>query len=386
MTLKPFNIICIILSTLLLSSCVERFRPELDKYDDLLVVDGQITNLPPPYIVRLSKSSPLYTQETEAVTDCEVIISDDIGTDEILSEVEPGVYQTDSLGIQGIIGRQYKISIRLGNGSYYESDFEELKHPVELDSVYAQIEHREAGGYDHTLDGYQFYLNTKEAPSDTNYLLWNLEAIYHYQSDYTIRWVWEGTLEWFHAPWKYYNCWIDDPISDIFVLSTSGLNSPNVNAFPLHFVDTETRKLSVKYSLLVKQFTINEEAYAFYEGIQNNSDQGSLYEQQPGQIRGNVHNTSNMSEPVLGNFLVAGVHQKRIFVDPLLWPSQYYYSKCVLNEGDFDDYADLLWLGWHEIPVYVIETPGGRRAVPNQSCVDCRRKGGTVEKPDFWEE
>lgn len=383
---RLFNIIYVILFAFLLSSCVEKYRPEISKYDNLIVVDGQITNLPPPYTVRLSTSTPLFSQEVTPITDCEVIISDDFGTDEILKEVESGVYQTDSMGIQGTIGRQYKISIYVNDGTLYESDFEEMKQPVELDSVYAEIEHREVGGYDHTIDGYQFYLNTKEAISDTNYLLWNLEATYHYESDYTIRWVWEGTLEWFHAPWKYYNCWIDDPISDIFVMSTAGLNMPKVNAFPLHFVDTETRKLSVKYSLLVKQFTINENAYAFYQGIQENTEQGSLYDQQPGQIRGNVFNISNMSEPVLGNFLVAGVDQQRIFVEKLKWPAQYYYSQCSLTEADFEAYADLLWLGWHEIPVYAIETPGGRRAVPNQNCVDCRRRGGTVEKPDYWED
>lgn len=381
---KVFFISSILLFAFGLNTCVERFRPNIDKYDNLLVIDGNITNQPGPYTVRLSRSAPLHNLEFIPVTECELTIFDNTGNSEILVSVAPGIYQTSPSGIQGIVGREYKISIQLPDGKAYESDFEELKQAVELDSVYAQIEYREGESVDHTLAGYQFYLDTKVVTAETNYFFWSLEATYHYQSDYTIRWIWEGTLEWFHGPWKLYNCWIDDPISDIFVFNTKGLVTPRVTAFPLHFVNTDTRRLSVKYSLLVKQFTVSQHAYAFFEGLKENTDQGSLYEQQPSQIRGNIKNINDINEPVLGYFLIAGLDQKRIFVDRPKYPVHHYYYKCELNEGVFDAYADLMWMGWHKIPVYVIETPGGRRGVPNQTCVDCRLKGGTIEKPDFW--
>lgn len=381
---KLFFIFLLFFLTAILNSCVERYRPLIDKYDNLLVIDGNITNLPGPYTVRLSRSAPLHNLEFIPVTDCELTISDNTGNSEVLLAVEPGIYQTSPSGIQGVVGREYKISILLPDGNTYESDFEELKKAVELDSVYAQIEYRENETVDHTTVGYQFYLDTKMADAEKNYFLWNLNATYHYQSDYTIRWVYIDTLEWFHGPWRLYNCWIDDPISEIFIYSTEGLSSSLVTAFPLHFVNTETRRLSVKYSLFVKQFTISQRAYTFFKGLKENTDQGSLYEQQPSQIRGNVKNINDINEPVLGYFLTAGLHEKRIFVDRPKYPVDHYYYTCELTEGIFDDYADLMWMGWHEVPVYVIETPGGRRAVPHQACVDCRRHGGTIEKPDFW--
>ena len=381
---KVFFISSILLFAFGLNSCVERFRPNIDKYDNLLVIDGNITNQPGPYTVKLSRSAPLHNLEFIPITDCQVSIFDNTGISEVLVPVDAGVYQTSPSGIQGIVGRQYKISIQLPDGNIYESDFEELKQAVELESVYTQIEYREDETVNHTLAGYQFYLDTKKADTEANYYFWSLEATYQYQSDYTIRWIYRDTLEWFHAPWKYYNCWTTDPLSDIYVFNTEGLITPVITAFPLHYVNTETRKLSVRYSLLVKQFTISKQAYSFFEGLQDNTGEGSLYSQQPTQIRGNVFNIDNAGEPVLGYFLIAGLHEKRLFVDRPKLPVHFYYSQCQLTEADFEAYAQLPWYASAEFPYFAIETPGGRRAVPNQACVDCRRKGGMVEKPDFW--
>lgn len=372
---------------ILVNACKEKFWPELDKYEDVLVVDGMITNKPGPYTIRLALSAPLDSAEFIPYKGCEVVLSDNIGNTEALTETKPGVYESSVGGIQGTIGRKYRLQIFSPEGNTYESAFEELTAPVGIDSVYGIIEYRQDEKFDHELAGYQFYLDTEMAEQDTNYFLWRAEATFHYQSDFTIRWYYNGTLNWFHGPDSLYNCWKSYKIARIFSGSTQSLNIPKINKYALHFVNTETRQLSIKYSLFIRQFTINEAAYEFWNGLEKqSSEQDNLYTTQPFQISGNVYNLNDASEPVLGYFMVAGISERRIFVErpPIMVP--FYYNVCELDNGDFHSYAQLSMADPVFYPIYAIETPGGRRAVPSQECVDCRLKGGSIEKPDFWED
>lgn len=382
---KTSFIILLCLIFISIHSCKEKYWPELDKYEDILVVDGMITNEPGPYTIKLSLSAPLDSAVIFPFPNCQLVISDNIGNTENLTETEPGVYMTSPDGIQGIVGRKYKLQIVTPEGNNYESALEELRAPIGIDSVYGVIEYRQDEKFAYDLAGYQFYLDTEMAEQDTNYFLWRAEATFHYQSDFTIRWYYDGTLNWFHGPDSLYNCWKSYKIARIFTGSTQSLNIPKIDKYALHYVNTETRQLSIKYSLFVRQFTISETAYEFWNGIEEqNSEQGSLYATQPFQISGNVYNVENTAEPVIGYFMVAGIAEKRIFMERPPNNIPFHYKVCELDNGDFHSYGQLSMADPVFYPIYAIETPGGRRAVPSQECVDCQLKGGTIAKPDFW--
>ncbi len=368
-----------------ITSCIEHYWPEIDKYDNLVVVDGGINDQPGPYTIKLSLSSPIDTAIFKPYTNCEVVFLDDEGAIETLIEMEPGIYRTNENGIQGIAGKKYKLRIHTPDEDIYESDYEQLLSSEKIDEVYGIIENRQVEGYIHDLEGYQFYVDTELAKSDTNYYLWRLEATYHYQSDFTIRWIFDGELNWSYNPDTLFNCWSTYFVDDFFTMSTAELQIPKIEAFPLHYVNTQTRQLSVKYSLLVRQYTMNKEAFEFWDALRKqNESQGSLYSSQPYQVRGNVYNINNESEPVLGYFMVAGLDEKRIFVDRPQVPVKFYYPVCDLDQADFEAYGQMWWADPVTYPIFAIETPGGIRAVPPKGCVDCRTKGGTIFKPYFW--
>lgn len=370
-----------------LVSCIDEYRPTIDKYENRLVIDGGVTDQPGPYTIRLSMSSAIDSAIFKPYINCELSITDEEGTSEILKEIEPGVYKTNINGMQGEVGKSYKIRINTPNETIYESGFEELHASEKIASVYAKIEFRQDENYPYNLTGYQFYIDTELAKQDTNYYLWRLEATYHYQSDYTIRWIFDGQLHWFHGPDSLFNCWSTYFVDDFYSMSTKGLSSPKILAYPLNFVNTETRQLSVKYSLFVKQYTLNENAFLFWDALrEQNAGASSLYTNQPYQIRGNVHNIDDPNEPVLGYFLVAGLDEKRIFVDRPKHPVNFNYSVCTLSVRDFQAYGEMYRADPVEYPFYAIETNGGRRATPHKACTDCREKGGTITKPDFWED
>ncbi|MFT7452750.1 MAG: hypothetical protein ACI9VN_003485, partial [Patescibacteria group bacterium] len=135
--------------------------------------------------------------------------------------------------------------------------------------------------------------------------------------------------------------------------------------------------------LLVKQLTINKEAHTFWNNIQGQiENQENLYNSQPFQIRGNLFNIDDSEETVLGFFMVAAQNEKRIFVDP---PQ----GLDIRKDACFPDYMSyglISLLPAAVWPVYIYEDDQGERALSNDECFDCRERGGTLDRPDFWED
>ena len=386
MKIKLLNIFSVLL-LITQVSCVEKYWPDLGgAYQDALVVDGTITNQPGPYTVKLSRSTSVEFPKWQAYTGCAVSILCDDGSSEQFTESEAGVYLSSPFGMQGEIGKKYKIIIYTPNEQVYESDFQELKDPVELASVYHEEEIQPSEDLNHDLEGLRFYLDTEAATIDTNYLLWKLESTYKFQSSYLIRYIYDHRrLELFPQPDSFYTCWKSDQIPELFTYETAQLSEPFIKHFPLYFVSTEDRELSIRYSLLVHQLTITEEAFSYWNSLrEQNENQGALYNKQPYQILGNIKNTKHPDEPVMGYFLVAGVSEQRIFVNrPSL---HFYYWNCVLTQADYERVGDLRRSSSSEWPIYLTTDNNGRMAFPDHRCLDCREKDGKIEEPEFWEE
>ncbi|GJM32791.1 MAG: hypothetical protein DHS20C18_17920 [Saprospiraceae bacterium] len=370
----------------LLSSCVERFYPEVDKYDGLLVVEGKITNEPGPYTIRLNRSIGVYDFQKDYLPEinASVHILDDLGNSFQLSEIEAGVYQNLASGLQGIPGRSYKLIIDLENGETYETPFEKMKEPTSIESVDARIEYKYFLDEDAEIPGYQFYISGGPAPNEKNYYLWQCEATYQYRSDFSIFYIFEGFIDEFPNPDSLATCWRTFPVKEIFTLSTANFADPKFNQVPFLFQRVDDKVVSIRYSLLTKQYSINETAYTFWNSIKNQiANTSSLYNTQPYQIRGNIFNIADEEEPVLGYFLVASVAENRTFVDKPTDPD-IELSKCVIDPMALP-YA--LMLPPSEWPIYITEVNGflGVTGVsPNDGCLDCREIGGTIVKPGFW--
>lgn len=382
MTIKGRHIIVVIF-LLVVSACVEEYWPELTRYEDLLVVDGMITNEPGPYTVKLSISSSVRTPRWIPLPGATVVIRNEQGETELLIEKEEGVYKTSPEGLQGMIGKKYRLEIETKDGKSYQSPFEEIMEPVGLDTIYAEIEYKPDEDLAHDLEGLQFYLDSKSALTDTNYLMWNLYATYKYRSDFKIRYIFAGTLEFFPRPDSLQTCWRTYRVPQVFTSQTADLIEPNIKRFPLHYVDTEVRELYYRYSLLVEQLTLGKATWDFWNEVKEQHDaQGGLYTNQPFQIMGNIKNTTDPEEPVLGQFTVAGVSKQRIFVSrPEL---QFWFPVCEITQVDIENFGFISLSPPNTWPVYATSSLGGAGALIAQECMDCRKIGGTIEKPDYW--
>ncbi|MCD4834182.1 MAG: DUF4249 domain-containing protein [Bacteroidales bacterium] len=379
--MKIRNIILIL--SLIVLGCKDEFLLDSKTYESLMVVDGLITNEEGPYMVKISRSLPVNHLEKIPYENCIVTLIENTGTTEILTEIEPGKYMTSESGIKGVIGNEYSISIYTPEGKEYHSAFQELKELVDLDSVYAESTKLIDIDYPFGLPGYQFYINTKTAPTQENYFLWSMTETFEYDIDHELAYVETRFGDYLYNNPRYdtlITCWRTQNVNYIFTGTTSKLSIPQIAHQPLHFVGTDTKKLTKGYSALIQQYTIGENAYNYWQGIEEqSSNENLLVSSQPYTIKGNIENINNDEEIVLGYFTVASVSQKRIFVEKSYDP--FYYNACLII-------TDILAISDHKkkfpAPYFWVKVDDGAFGITDKHCIDCRNEGGNLEKPEFW--
>jgi len=92
------------ISLILLISCEEVIELDLQSSESQLVIEGVITDDVGPYSVKILRSTDFYEPSTfEKVPGAVVIITDDMGVTDTLTEAEPGHYLTNiTEGMEGV--------------------------------------------------------------------------------------------------------------------------------------------------------------------------------------------------------------------------------------------------------------------------------------------
>jgi hypothetical protein len=379
---KSRNIIIVVFWSVLIISCVTSYDPNITKYEKVFVVDGELSNLPGPYKVSLSRSYEFNKSSGDVVTGAQIKILDNNGLEVELKETSDGVYTTIDSTFQGVIGNSYKLQIMV-DGEVYESDFETLKNPIPIDQVYWE--------YNSEDNGIQLFVDTHDSTNSTHYYSWEYEETWRFQVPIDVT----GKSEWKECYW--YNN------SNNFNIGTSThLKGDIIDRQPLLFINENTNRLFMRYSILVKQFSLTEQAYKFFNDINSlNQNQGTLFDPIPYSLTGNMKNTTNKDMPVLGYFLVVGASEKRIFIDRIDLPKQYNptdgFNYCLteiaLISPDLTNYRQdsivdsLMKLGYTVYENYLITLSPGDTVrqlyMAKTPCYNCTLNGKS-EVPDFW--
>ncbi len=364
------------------SACTVPFAPDIQKFDELLVVDGCITNAPGPYTVALSISSrPQQFSIFKPYSNCKLAIEDDLGNKVALMEHSPGVYQTDSSAIQGVVGRAYKLIINTPDGDVVESAPEIILKELEIKSIDAELVRK---NNTKMFDGYQFYVEAEAPTGKDKYLLWRTECTYRFDMDYYIKYYYDNGLHPVNQPDTFLHCYRTVQLPNFYICNPNEQITPEVKHIPLNYEGNTTKALTVRYCLKVIQLTIGKEAFNYWEvlkKIQNSG--GDLYTQQPYQVKNNLTNLSNSGKPVLGYFMVAGASEERIFLDRP--PISFQIEDCPPYFFGFHcDFACLLKKMDKEPQAWPVFIPPSEEWVP-ESCIDCR-KTGFQKKPAYWKD
>jgi hypothetical protein len=289
------------------NSCVSPYYPVITKYENLLVVDGELTNMPGPYKVKLSRSYS-FTDFPTKVTGAAIKIIDDLGLEENLTEKSTGEYVTTDTTFRGIPGRSYKLQIKV-NGEIYESDFEQIKQPVPIDKLYWEYNPEDTFGPNRI----GVMVDSHDPDNKTRYYGWNYDETWKFKVPIDI------TL---HPDWKI--CYRYNTNNYISLGTSIQLNNDAINRRLLLSVNESTNRLYIRYTMLAKQYSFSEQTYSYLEQLNKiNLNQGSLFDPTPYSLAGNVRNVRDKEAPVLGYFLVAGVAEKRLFIDRTDLPKEY---------------------------------------------------------------
>ena len=125
---------------LILSSaaCVDRVFIDVGSGAALgIVIDGHISDQPGPYRIEINSGHDLENKfARHPLSVKRLLLSDDHGTQETLTEVNYGVYQSDPSGMRGKVGHVYTLRIELLDGRIYESIPDSLLAAGKVDSLY----------------------------------------------------------------------------------------------------------------------------------------------------------------------------------------------------------------------------------------------------------
>ena len=357
-TLKSILYLAILL---LLNGCIVQFIPDINEEQNMLVVEGMVTNQNRKYTVKLSRSVAVGSkQKPIAVKSAVISVTDDIGNRYLFTEKKPGTYMTDSLTFRGVVGRKYTLHIQ-SLGLNYKSSEMEMKPVPPVDSVYYEKVSKAPTADLWPVSGCQIYVNSFDPSNNCKYFRWEYVE------------TWKIVI-----PYPVLNkiCWVSSNSSKIYIKNTSVLAEDRVTKFPLQLVTNETDRLLERYSLLVNQYSLNEEEFSYWEKLQKVSESvGGLYDVTPMNIPSNIKCLEDPNEKVLGYFSVSALSSKRIYIDDFRGYFKDFYAKCPADTLPATaNVSSSVWI-IDRLPDIVI--------TDKRECADCTVRGTNI-KPDFW--
>ena len=367
---------------LFLSSCISVYEPVgLEDMSGILVVDGMIldtgTTIQLSRTVILKKTA--FSTKFDNVNNATIHVIDEENNVVAFAEqqyidgkINPGVYAVNHT-ISFAPGMKYALDIRL-EGKHYRSAFVSPVHTPEIEEVSWQLND------DKSID---IFVSTHDPTNQINHFRWAFHEAWEirskifwtYRFDPDTRTVVEQS---FSGDNRWY-CWASDYSKSLLLASSAKYNSAVIKNHKIHGFRPGTSRYSYLYSILVKQYGLDNEAYLYFENLQRNMDEsGSLFAPQPSEIIGNMQCISNPEETVIGYIFASTVSTYRLYI-PM--------AQQYLN--DFEDQMDCFLdvrLNPPRNPEQAYQwglgmMQGGYVHIP---CVECTFRGGTKTKPDYW--
>jgi len=373
--LRHFQKTILITFFVLMTGCIKQFIPEPTENQDILVVEGLITDQPGQNTIKVSTSMPLGVRNIpQPLAGCIVDLSDDLGNTFSLSEKETGIYITDP-SFQGVVGRSYTLHLKTSETHHnlsYQSFPVIMRAVPPIDSLYYDkiILSRASDGFPNG-EGCQIYLDTHDPDNICRFYRW----------EYIETWK-------FILPYYVQNriCWESGNSDKITIKNTTSLSADRVDRLPINLVTNKSDRLIIKYSILVNQYSLNEKEYEYWEKLQNVLEQvGSLYDLTPASIPSNISCVEKPAENVLGYFSVSSVKSRRIYIRDKFRGMPNLYFDCENKTVGYNDYIEGLNIDRWVIIDHPEPAPGYKVLTFFKECADCTARGTNI-KPDFWDD
>jgi len=389
---------CFLCSALLfLGSCTTTYDFEGEVNEDILIVDGMISNQFKRHQIRLSRSYA-FEESPRPEKSAEVWVESSEGSR--FSFVEKGDFLYEAVTpFAATEEHQYQLNITTREGKTIQSMPMRLPPTTQLESVYARAETNDTG-----QEGIGIYLN---AQSENQAQLYRIE----YEETYkVVAPLWTPfdavvTFEGFATfatnvilrETEEQVCYAFRPSKQIFLRSTTQQTLDRIEEEKVVFLPIDSSKLIHRYSILVRLMVEDPQTYNYFETLKELSVQSTSFFNniQPGYLAGNLFNPQNDNEKVGGFFRVSAVEESRLFLNlwdyyPEATEPPYFYS-CGLTaptaQGGRGNRELLNAIYNGSLRFYGYNTGmfpgGGPYLMTTAPCGDCTVLGSN-QMPPFW--
>ena len=377
----------IFFAALLGMACRKPFDPgSISGFSSALIVEG---------VINPTGVTNIYLSRTLDINDKSAVRPELSATVQVLSENNTavtltgrpgGLYTIPQLSLNS--SQKYRLRVRTASGTEYMSDPMAVRNTPAIDSV----------NWVRGADGVGIYINTHDSQNNTRYYQWDFEE------DWELRSLGSTEYKAILLPFGGVSIILRDPAeiplmqvcyksqrsNSIDVFSTAKLQSDIVSRHPIMFIPNNSDKLSVRYSILVRQHAIPFEAFEYLSMMKRNSEElGSFFDAQPSELVGNIRNVNDKNDVAIGYVVIAPVLEKRIFITRDQVPAWPFKLNCefinvVANPDSMRPY-------YGPGQGYLPDAPerNDRGVIVKwhgitETCLDCRARGGNNNKPGFW--
>jgi len=368
------------------ASCIDPYNLNIKGYKSLLVVEGLITNENSSYKIKLCKTTKDESSTPAKVTDADVYFTDGDGIKTHLQNCGDGFYVTDAASFTGVIGQKYLLEINTNDGKEYRSEVCTMLPVAGIDAIYYEKGEEISGSMGESFTGIKIFLNSAGAAEKNQYFRWAFEEVWKFILPNPPRYVLTSDSTFEEIPIVKDVCWKRNMSGEIVTNSILPGKENYINKQLITFIaPVKSDRLTQQYSILVKQYSVSEKEYGFWNNLKKVSEAGGdIFSSQPYPVISNIYNVNDASEMVLGYFEVSAVAQKRIFItaselDPLYLP--HYKTDCVEIVGSYGN-----WPNNDYIFVEPILDLNGKFlgfGFATKACSICEYAGFNT-KPDFW--
>ena len=371
-----------------MTSCSKVFDSHVDTAQNMLVVDGRITNKKEAYHVTLTYAKPFNSSEKSTpVSGANVFVTDNLNNSYKFNERDKGDYVSDSLQFTGQPGHTYRLHILTTDGTEYESDPQRMFPEVSPDNAYAKFDNQVilngVTGLKVSTHGASIFMDIRNQ-SDTVprfRIVSNLVLQYYNQGNFQ--------LDWDHFLLLQYYCWQTVNINSNFNITDEDYlsNSASIKNHPAGFLDDNNNVIAIEYYskinmddttataysgnwhntysihhriLYLSQYTLNRETYLYYKSLYGQiQSEGKLFDPIAAQLNGNIKCITDPEKKTIGFFEASSVSYSEYIVDLRnLVNSQPVLIKtpCILPPEPDGCQIDIPSSKHHNIPAFWIST------------------------------
>ena len=399
---KLIKYILILCCCSLIYTCIEPIEFTTNSFNTNLVVNSIITDEFKTQKIELSRTIPIDSLNLSPEKDANVSIVDDTGLTYNFQENGAGVY-TSINQFAAQADKKYTLNIETKDGNKYvsspqpvpaKSTIKEITAGIENNSLTQKPEFLFKVSSDITTNTGQYYRYEYDETYKIRTPLWNPRKIV----------IISDTI-----PYKF-DLVQKDPLIDgvgfcfpnkqskaVFLTETVSLAQDQVIGFPLRQIPIESYIVGIRYSILVKQYVLNQNTYNFYSLMEKFSDPDDIFSQtQVGNIPSNISSVNNPEQDkVIGFFEVSSVSKKRLFVNRKDFTESQFINYellalCVERREPqiVDDFnrsplLNHLRIGWVYQTDSETDDPNRPYRLTIKICGDCTHLG-PAKTPDFW--